>query len=189
MKNVPNILSAFRICLVPVFIITYFREEELHILAVVVYAVASLTDVLDGYIARRYNLITNLGRILDPIGDKLMTLAVMTCITIDRIIPPWALALFAIKEILMLIGGLVIHKKWKMSMPPSNWLGKVSTAIFFVVCGTLILFPGISKPVSEGMIALAIGMALVALGSYSFMFKSIKGRSQKDDGNDLNAQD
>ena len=88
-KNVPNILSAFRIALVPVFVAAYFLDGgKVKVFAAAVYALATLTDFLDGFIARKYNLITNLGRVLDPIGDKLMTLAVVSCITIDRIIRP-----------------------------------------------------------------------------------------------------
>lgn len=180
MKNVPNILSGFRICLVPVFIATYFCEKDnMHLAAVIIYAIASLTDVLDGYIARKYNLITNLGRILDPIGDKLMTLSVMTCITIDKLIPLWALILFAIKEILMLTGGFIIHKKWKMNMPSSNKLGKASTTIFFLVCGALILFPQIPRALADGMIAVAIVITFVAFGSYLFTFKNISSSPKK----------
>ena len=99
--NIPNMLSVIRICLVPVFILVYFGDSpNSNIGAAIVYAIASLTDILDGRIARKYNITSNLGRILDPLGDKLMTMAVIVCITIDRVIPFWAVTVFLIKECL-----------------------------------------------------------------------------------------
>lgn len=171
MKNIPNILSVIRICLVPVFVVVYFKhEDEVNFGAAAVYAVASVTDMLDGYLARRNNWITNLGRILDPLGDKLMILAVITCITISRRLPPFVLVLFAAKECCMMIGGLLIHKKYKLDMPASNVIGKTSTVLFFIVCVTMLVFPGLPQRVSDFMIMLALVVTFVALGSYIMTF-------------------
>ena len=65
------------------------KAAAFKVAAAAVYAVASFTDFLDGFIARKYGLISNMGKILDPVGDKLMTLAVLTCITVDGVIPVW----------------------------------------------------------------------------------------------------
>ena len=112
MVNVPNALSVFRLVLVPVFIIVYFSElNAAHAYAAGVYLLAAATDYFDGMIARKYKLVTKLGRILDPLGDKIMTFAVLLCITIDKIIPVWAVVVFFLKECLMGIGGLLIYKK------------------------------------------------------------------------------
>jgi len=171
MKQIPNILSAFRICLVPVFVLVYFLSPtESHWPAAVVYITASLTDMLDGYLARRLNAISDLGRILDPAGDKLMQFAGMVCITVDRIIPLWVVIVFFIKESAMLAGGLVIHNKLKVEMPPSNYIGKTSTVLFFVTCAALMVFPGIPKTTAAWMIGVAMAVTIVAFCSYIFTF-------------------
>ena len=174
MKNIPNILSVIRICLVPVFIIVYFENEsDVNFAAIAVYAIASATDILDGYLARRNNWISNLGRVLDPLGDKLMILAVITCITISRRLPPFVLILFAAKECCMLTGGLLIHKKYKLDMPASNVIGKVSTVLFFIVCVTMLIFPRMPQPVSDTMIMSALVVTFAALGSYIMTFFAV----------------
>lgn len=179
MKNVPNILSTIRICLVPVFVITYFYEGAgAKYYAVGVYAVATFTDFLDGYIARKYNLISNLGKILDPVGDKLMTLSVLTCITIDNVIPVWAVLAAVIKEALMLAGGAIVRKKEGGEIPSSNIIGKTSTVVFFIVCVTLMLFR-IPESIATIIISVAIFLMLVALMSYIMTFVHVM---RKNDG-------
>lgn len=179
MKNIPNLLSVFRICLVPCFVTVYFSEaSDAKIYSVLIYALASFTDFLDGFIARKYNLITNLGRVLDPLGDKLMTTAVLVCITIDGVIPYWALGIVVCKELLMAAGGLVLHKKFPGRMPPSNILGKTATVLFFVSCITLMLLPNLRGDVAVAVMSPALGLMLMALGSYIMMFYGIIKKSE-----------
>lgn len=164
--NLPNWLSLFRLALVPVLIIVYFSNlEYANVYAMVIYAIASLTDVLDGKIARKYNQTTKLGRILDPLGDKVMTFSVLLCITIDRIIPIWAVVIFVIKELLMVIGGFILLKR-SSDMPPSNYFGKCSTVVFFLVCVYLALFKNTPPVVATVLISIALLVTLAALVSY-----------------------
>ena len=168
MLNIPNILSIFRLCLTPVFVLIYFSGTAYaRYCAVLVYAVATFTDYLDGYIARKYNLITNLGKVLDPLGDKMFTFTVLACIAMDGIIPHWMAALFFIKEALMGIGSLYIHRRIKVEIPPSNMLGKAASVLFFVICVMLILADGIIPPVG-GMIAMGVAflVSFAAFASY-----------------------
>jgi CDP-diacylglycerol--glycerol-3-phosphate 3-phosphatidyltransferase len=176
-KNVPNILSSVRICLVPVFVFAYFYEfSSVKIAAAAIYAVASATDFLDGYIARKYGLISNLGKILDPVGDKLMTLAVLACITVDKVIPVWAVLIAVFKEALMLIGGAVVRKREGGAIPSSNIIGKTSTVVFFVVCVTLMLFRKIPENIATIMISFTIALMLIALVSYLLTFIRVMKR-------------
>lgn len=178
-KNVPNILSSIRICLVPVFVVSYFCDRatsHVKIYAAAVYALATFTDFLDGYIARKYNLKSNLGRILDPLGDKLMTLAVLTSITIDRVIPIWTVLIAVIKEALMLIGGAIVRKKEGGEIPSANIIGKTSTVVFFIVCVTLMLF-SIPERIATAMMGFAILLMLLALASYTRIFVRIMRRA------------
>lgn len=164
--NLPNWLSIFRIALVPVFVIVYFGSfDYANIYAVVVYGIASLTDILDGNIARKYNKTTKLGRILDPLGDKIMTFSVLLCITIDKIIPVWAVIIVFVKEMMMAIGGFILMKK-SADMPPSNSFGKCATVVFFLTCAYLTLFKNTPKPVATVLISIAITVLLAALASY-----------------------
>lgn len=172
-------MSTIRICLVPVFVLTYFYETgSVKIYAAVVYAAASFTDFLDGYIARRYSLISNLGKILDPLGDKLMTLAVLGCITVDRVIPVWVIIVALIKEILMLLGGVIIRRKEGGEVPSSNIIGKTSTVVFFVVCVTLMLFRAIPENMAMLMISAAVVLMLIALISYMRTFIYIMKKTE-----------
>ena len=105
--SIPNLLSLLRLVLVPVFAVVFFQPApDAHRWAVLIYLTAFLTDVADGWIARHFNQITKLGRILDPLADKLMTFTVIICITADGIIPLWAVVVFFLKELTMAIGGL-----------------------------------------------------------------------------------
>ena len=183
MKFIPNIISIFRICLVPVFIIVYFSEEaDNNLYAVLVYALAAFSDFLDGFLARRYKASSNLGKVLDPLGDKLMTISVMACITIDNLIPLWAVLLAGVKELLMGVGGIVLHKKAHAELPASNFIGKASTVVFFLVCVTLMLFRNISNWASITLISIAIGLTFVALVSY--LLKYIKIMKSMERAND-----
>ena len=184
MRIVPNILSIFRICLVPVFVVTYFSDtHDTKFYAVIVYAVAALSDFLDGFLARRYKVSSNLGKVLDPLGDKLMTFTVLLCITIDGVIPAWAVIVAGVKELLMAAGGIVLHKLAKADIPPSNILGKASTVLFFLVCVALMLFRSeIPGGVAIGMISAAIALTVVALASYINTYISVMKNREKAKG-------
>lgn len=167
MKAIPNILSAFRICLVPVFIITFFTDpSDYRIIPVVIFAVAGLSDILDGIIARRFEAQTKLGKLLDPLADKLMTFSAIVCLTITRPVLFWAVCVFFVKEALMGIGGLILHKKGYTELPASNIIGKTSTVTFFIICILLMLLHHVSNTAAVLMIAIAVCFALAALVSY-----------------------
>ena len=179
MKVVPNIISIFRICLVPVFIAAYFPDDnERKLFAIAVYALAAFSDFLDGYLARKYKVSSNLGKLLDPLGDKLMTFTVLVCITIDRPILIWAVLVIGIKEILMGIGGIVLHRKAHVELLPSNLIGKSSTVVFFIVCITLMVFQNIPDEGAMATISVAIALTFIALVSYLMKFiKIMKSKS------------
>jgi len=171
--SIPNILSMFRLLMAPVFVFLYFSGYTYASLyAAIIFLIASITDVLDGMIARKYGYTTELGKILDPLGDKVMTFTVLICITVDKVIPVWIVIVFAIKEALMGIGGLILHKKVS-SIPYSNYLGKAATVVFFVVCSVLILFPDVPKSTAMIMMIVAIMIMVLAFISYLATFLKI----------------
>ena len=172
--NIPNVLSIIRLCLVPVFVVVFFSGiPNAALWAALIYAIATLTDFLDGYIARRYNQITNLGRVLDPLGDKMILFAVLACLTIEHILPLWALAVFFAKELSMGLGGLVIHRHAKVEIPPSNYVGKAATVLFFIICVVLLVFPDIPYTAAAVMIGVCLAVSLAAFVTYLHRFLSI----------------
>jgi len=169
--NVPNILSLFRMALVPCFIFTFFSGHPKAMLySAGIYALAGLTDVLDGIIARKFNLITKLGKILDPLADKMMTITVFVCITIRGIIPWWMILLIFAKDLLLVIGSAKLYREIS-SVFAANWIGKATT-VFLVTGGILIMLlenkiPPLAK---TAFIWIAIIMSLLAFGSYLYQY-------------------
>ena len=169
--TIPNLLSLLRLCLVPVFAVVFFLPDpNAHGFAALTYLGAFLTDIADGWIARHFHQITRLGRILDPLADKLMTFTVIICITVDDIIPLWAVMVFFCKELTMAVGGYLMYRRLG-DVISSNWLGKASTGVFFIVCVALILFPGIPASLATGLISFALGLTLAALASYVCQYR------------------
>jgi cardiolipin synthase len=144
--NLPNLLSLARLALVPVFPFVYFSPlPHARLWAAGVYALASATDVLDGILARRLHMITRLGRVIDPMADKLMAATVVFCIAYDNPIVWWAAGVFFFKELLMGVGAILQYKKIN-DVPPSEGFGKFSAVLFFVACLVILLFGAALSP-------------------------------------------
>jgi len=126
--NLPNILTLIRFGLVPVMAI--FLVQRNFTVAIAIYILASITDILDGYIARKYNQITNFGKILDPMADKLLQFTAIIGLWALAIIPFWIPLIFFLKEILMGLGCIKLLKK--DIIVPSKWFGKLSTVLLFL---------------------------------------------------------
>jgi cardiolipin synthase len=166
--NIPNILSLIRLCAVPLVpLVCFSGVAGGHLYAAGIYLAASLTDVLDGYIARKYNLITRLGRVLDPLADKLMSFCVLVCIIIlsedSRLF--WAGAIFFAKEVCMGLGTLIQYRKIN-DVPPSNVLGKISTTFFFLVCFFVLVLPSLPETATVIAIYTAVGLNILAFVIY-----------------------
>ena len=109
--NVPNILTVFRFLLIPVFIYFFFSDlPNNYVISAVIFILAGITDILDGYIARKFNIITKWGKLMDPLADKAIQLTVIFCLAYIKLVPLWAIFIILIKEILMVIGGVVLYK-------------------------------------------------------------------------------
>lgn len=168
--TIPNMLSIFRLIMVPVYAVCYLTgDSETNILAGVLLIVSTLTDGLDGWIARRFNQTSELGKILDPLADKLTQFCVTVClVTRHRVLLPLVIYIFT-KEMLMLLFSLPMLVK-KSSVPPSRWYGKVATFVlfFFVVCFTM--FPDFFRPAMGIIGAVLIALLTVALFGYGRQF-------------------
>lgn len=163
--NVPNILTLFRLFLIPVFVLFFFSTVENNlVIAVSIFLLAGATDVLDGYIARKYNLVTKWGMVIDPLADKLMLLTVLVCLAVKGYIPLLVVILIATKDSLMIISGLFLYKK--NTVIPANIFGKASTILFYL---SIFMLP-ISKYIGNILIKIAVVSAFVALINYIIIY-------------------
>ena len=137
LKNIPNILSAIRILLVAVFVYMSFYVSDSA--ALIIFLLAGATDVLDGYLARRNNWITDLGKILDPFADKLMQCTVLVVLYIKHIIPMWFVIPFFAKELFTLIIGLVVIRR-RSVVVVSKWYGKLAVCLFYLTIVVSVVF-------------------------------------------------
>ena len=162
-KYIPNILSTIRLILVGVFIYLYFNVSILSALSV--FILAGITDVIDGLLARKFNWITNLGKILDPIADKSMQCTVLLCMSIgnEPLIPWWLAAFFITKEVSMALGALLVFKK-RDTVVSSKWFGKLAVCIFYVTVFIIIVF----QPIKEIVVILSLITIISALLAFFF---------------------
>lgn len=170
--TVPNLLGYFRILLIPVFAWFYLTAESVRQLyaAAVVIGISGLTDMFDGKIARHFNQITELGKFLDPLADKLTQGAVILCIA-SRYPLMWILVgLFCIKEGFMGIMGIAMLKHNGRKLDGAKWFGKVCTASVYVVLFLLLLFPVMKEWAADGLILFSAAVMLWALCCYIPVF-------------------
>ena len=167
LKNIPNILSISRICLVFVFIALFFSLDQPYA-ALLVFLLAGATDVVDGYLARRNNWISNLGKILDPFADKLMQCTVLICLYIKNFIPLWFVLPFIFKELFTLVIGLVVIKRRSVAVV-SKWYGKFTVCLFYATIAISMIFKAYlsAHPILSYVIFVpAVVSALITLVAY-----------------------
>ncbi|MBP5289497.1 MAG: CDP-alcohol phosphatidyltransferase family protein [Clostridia bacterium] len=181
-KNIPNIISVFRIVLVPLYVLLFFGVipwGEPLISSGIVFIVAGISDLADGYLARRNNWITDVGKLLDPLADKLLELAVTLCIAI-RFGNAFILlaAITVIKEGVMIVGAFIILRHGKFAVS-SVWYGKAATFAWFL---TVLIMSFIPSAVAWGQylcIAL-IGFMAFAFIMYVIHFKDVIAKTWKE---------
>ena len=163
--NVPNVLTMIRMLLIPVYWVLFMQGHRF--IALAVFIVASLTDLADGYIARKYNLITDFGKLMDPLADKLMVLSVMLSLAIKSFVPWAPLIILLCKEGLMVLGGVVLLKKGVVVY--AEKIGKIAQT--FVVSSLLLSFfqpefVALGFPVHLILLWIAVALTLSALVFY-----------------------
>lgn len=128
MKHVPNILTIVRFILIP--FIVYFAMKEQYIITTIILIISGITDILDGIIARKFNFITDFGKLMDPLADKATQVATLVVLVLQNIIPFWILAVVIIKEFIMVAGASFLYGKETVVF--SKWYGKLSTVLFYI---------------------------------------------------------
>lgn len=181
--NIPNTLSVLRLCMVPVFILVFLCEGEQKTAAAAIFILASLTDVLDGYIARKYNMSTKVGQLLDPLADKLMQISVVVSMLWAKMVPLWFVLVLASKELLMILGGAFLFAK--KTFVKSNVFGKANTVVMFCAMVILLIFSETNVPLKNVMLGVVMFTNIAAILSYFYLyfmkqkkFKSYIGNSK-----------
>lgn len=173
MKYVPNILTLIRLAMIPVFIWIFFSQmEQSRYLALAVYAFASFTDFVDGQIARRFNVVSELGKVLDPLADKLLQITVVVSFFFKGYIPWYIPAIVLIKEAFMIVSGLILYNKKTRVVIPANWYGKIATVVFTASIILMFFFPGNTWVL--GLMIAAMVLRVVAIISYVYTYRRLE---------------
>ncbi len=169
--TVPNALTALRIIII--YPLTRFLLLQNYIMAGVMILLSAFTDMMDGFIARKFNQVSNLGKILDPIADKLTLISVVICVNVLYPDIRMFTIVLVIKELLMLSGGAVLLKL-RIRPPAARWYGKLSTIIFYTCVTTLILLRAIwsytNAILTLSLLSLTTAAMLFSLVMYTLLF-------------------
>lgn len=159
--TIPNLLSLFRLVLIPVYVVVYLRASTPmeYVLAGSILAASCLTDVVDGQIARHFNMISTVGKVLDPVADKATQFTLTLCLSMKYPVLQPVLVLFVIKESFQLIAMIISYRHGKV-LPGALVPGKICTVVLFVSLIAMVLFPDM-HPVVVDAIAILDGLFLV----------------------------
>lgn len=184
-KHIPNILSLIRLLLVPVFVWLFLTDRT--VAAAVIFIFSGITDVLDGYIARKYNVISDAGKILDPLADKLTQFSAFICLYITELVPLWMPVIYFFKELATLIGAFVVFRKGKVVVK-SRVFGKLATLFVFAFVSVVIIF---GDRISHGAIIAACTFMCIYFFFSCLMYVNTElrqGMKKRDAGKDGSAK-
>lgn len=169
--TIPNLLSMLRLLMIPAIVWLYCKKVNYNAAAGMI-ILSALTDIADGIIARKCNMVSDLGKILDPIADKLTQGTLIFCLISKYEWMLWLLIFFVIKEIAMGVSGLFVLKK-KDVINSAQWFGKLSTVILYAVLFLLFLFPNISTVWVNIMILLCAVAQLLSIIKYQLFYGTL----------------
>ena len=163
--TLPNLITVFRLILAPFAIYTMIAYPDRYWVAGMILVVAGLSDVLDGHLARSSGQVSTLGTMLDPVADKILMMGVLLVLAARKEVNPLAIELLIVKELTLLLGGLMLWKKVKRPIPAS-WIGKSATVLLYI--GVLSLLFGV-KAISGVFIYLGVGCSVIAGLHYLYL--------------------
>ena len=169
--TIPNVISLLRIFMIPLFIWLYLGKND-DVGTAVVLILSGVTDALDGFIARRFHMVSDVGKALDPVADKLTQIAMLFCLVARFPLVLLPLVILVVKEVIDGIMGLMILKK-SGEVHSADWHGKVTTALVYAVMILHVLWSEIPKAVSVTLLLLCTGMLL-----FSFVLYLIRNSRQ-----------
>ncbi|MGN0354353.1 MAG: CDP-alcohol phosphatidyltransferase family protein [Muricoprocola sp.] len=175
--TIPNILSFFRIALIPVLAWKYCIEKD-SAGTVLLLLLSGFTDILDGFIARHFHMVSNLGKALDPVADKLTQGAMLACLMIRFPYMLWLLVLLAVKEIFSAVTGLLVIRRTGI-VNGAKWHGKLTTCMIYGTVFLHLIWPGIPQGISKGLVIMSAVVMVVSCLLYSReRFQNLKDFSE-----------
>ena len=169
--TIPNLISLFRLLLIPVILWAFLKKQD-RTLTIVLLAVSAVSDILDGQIARKFHMVSDLGKALDPIADKLTQLSMVICLSAVYPLMRLLLVLCVVRELCMGIFGLLVIRK-NNAVHSANWYGKLSTVVLHGTVIVLLLFPNLPKQVCDGLIIACVICVTGSLTLYMRYFLSV----------------
>ncbi len=176
--SIPNILSYVRIALVPLIVTTFFSKDH-RVLSTFLILLSGLTDGVDGYIARKCHMITDFGKIIDPIADKLTQFTVVLCLGFEYSMLFWLAGLLLFKEFFVGTMGLAVMKRTGI-VDGARWYGKLATIMFYLIVTYLLVFSP-AGAAAHLMIVLCIGFMLLSLVMYTIRYSLLLLRNPKNE--------
>ncbi|MCI0502060.1 MAG: CDP-diacylglycerol--glycerol-3-phosphate 3-phosphatidyltransferase [Fusobacteria bacterium] len=167
--NLPTKITVFRLLLIPVFIITYYIQDTGYLISGAIFILASLTDLLDGYLARKRNETTNLGAFLDPVADKVLVTSALVLLAVAGIVPSWSVILIIGREIL--INGFRLIAIEKGIVISASYLGKIKTTTQLLSIIILIFSPISSWLLLAGIIIYWIAVITTVLSGFEYLYQ------------------
>lgn len=180
--TIPNLLSLFRLVLIPVYVAIYLnaRDASDYYIAAGILAVSCLTDLIDGKIARHFNMISTVGKILDPLADKATQFALILCLAMKYPVLQFLFGLFIVKESFQLIAGGINLKKGKM-LKGALLTGKICTTVLFVSLILMVMIPALPKSVVDIIAIIDMVFMLISFADYLVTYFKRDNRFQSID--------
>ena len=171
--TIPNLLSVVRLALIPIIVWLYSAEENYYA-AIFVIVLSGATDIIDGIIARKFNMISDFGKILDPVADKLTQTALLFCLLTKHPLMLGLIVVFGVCELTKFALGAVVMKKHD-EVNSAKWYGKANTVIIYATMMLLILFPQMNE-IAATMLMLICGavMIIAHILYFRLFFKILK---------------
>lgn len=182
--TIPNVLSLFRICLIPIFIWLYFNHKESG-LAAVAFILSGVTDIADGYIARKFNMTSDFGKFFDPIADKLTQIIVMGCLMFDYPLLAILLGLLAVKETLAAVLNMITLKKTGFVVA-AVWHGKLTTIVIYSTIFVHIVWPlifGALIPDLVSKIMIFVSINIMSISAILYTISDVRTIKSKKEAN------
>ncbi len=178
MKYLPNAITLLRLFMVPFFAFVYFSGmQNAKVYALALFLFAGFTDILDGYLARKYNVVSVVGIVLDPLADKLMLLTALACLTFNGVIPLWTLAVMLVVEGVLILAGIYLYLNDEKDVVPAGKLGKAATVLFAAAVSMMILIP--DNPATWIVFWAALASKVASFFNYAKGFVKSSGSEEK----------
>ncbi|MDD2261406.1 MAG: CDP-alcohol phosphatidyltransferase family protein [Clostridia bacterium] len=165
MKHIPNIITCIRLCLIPVF--CYFLWNNNDLVAGIVFIIAALSDVVDGYLARKLNAISNFGKLADPFADKIMQISAIILLFLLGRLKAWIMIVLFAKDFILMLGGLLYKLIYNITVS-SRWFGKISALTLNVIIAASILF-SLGTGTTNILMVIAMCLQIASLVAYTVL--------------------